>query len=317
MIRLSKRLQAAADLVGECSTAADVGTDHGYIPVYLVAQGKAERAIAMDIKEGPLSRAREHIRQYGLEREIETRLSDGCLALKPGEADVIVIAGMGGALMQRILRMGEDAAKAAGKLVLQPQSEIPAFREFVLGQGYQITAEDMVLEDGKYYPMMAVKFTGKTAGNARSCENLQEEEICLASVGSAGNAKSCENLHEEEVCLASVGSAGNAKSGENLQEEESCLASVGPAGNAKSRKKGRGVEESQGRGIACKFGPLLLEQRHPVLKQYLLRQQKQKQNILQNLKSNARQDVTARENELLQELADIAAALKIYEAGKE
>lgn len=295
MIRLSKRLQAAADLVGECSTAADVGTDHGYIPVYLVAQGKAERAIAMDIKEGPLSRAREHIRQYGLEREIETRLSDGCLALKPGEADVIVIAGMGGALMQRILRMGEDAAKAAGKLVLQPQSEIPAFREFVLGQGYQITAEDMVLEDGKYYPMMAVKFTGKTAGNARSCENLQEEEICLASVGSAGNAKS----------------------GENLQEEESCLASVGPAGNAKSRKKGRGVEESQGRGIACKFGPLLLEQRHPVLKQYLLRQQKQKQNILQNLKSNARQDVTARENELLQELADIAAALKIYEAGKE
>ncbi len=273
MIRLSKRLQAAADLVGECSTAADVGTDHGYIPVYLVAQGKARRAIAMDIKEGPLSRAREHIRQYGLEREIETRLSDGCLALKPGEADVIVIAGMGGALMQRILRMGEDAAKAAGKLVLQPQSEIPAFREFVLGQGYQITAEDMVLEDGKYYPMMAVKFTGKTAGNARSCENLQEEEICLASVGSAGNAKSGE--------------------------------------------KGRGVEESQGRRIACKFGPLLLEQRHPVLKQYLLRQQKQKQNILQNLKSNARQNVTARENELLQELADIAAALKIYEAGKE
>lgn len=295
MIRLSKRLQAAADLVGECSTAADVGTDHGYIPVYLVAQGKARRAIAMDIKEGPLSRAREHIRQYGLEREIETRLSDGCLALKPGEADVIVIAGMGGALMQRILRMGEDAAKAAGKLVLQPQSEIPAFREFVLGQGYQITAEDMVLEDGKYYPMMAVEFTGKTAENARSGENLQEEELCLAAVESAGNAKS----------------------GENLQEEESCLASVGPAGNAKSRKKGRGVEESQGRRIACKFGPLLLEQRHPVLKQYLLRQQKQKQNILQNLKSNARQDVTARENELLQELADIAAALKIYEAGKE
>ncbi|MCI9174803.1 MAG: SAM-dependent methyltransferase [Lachnospiraceae bacterium] len=273
MLRLSKRLQAAADLVGECSTAADVGTDHGYIPVYLVAQGKAERAIAMDIREGPLGRAREHIRQYGLERKIETRLSDGCLALRPGEADVIVIAGMGGALMQRILRMGEDTAKAAGKLVLQPQSEIPAFREFVLRQGYQITAEDMVLEDGKYYPMMAVEFTGKTAENEESREHL----------------------HEEETRLASVESAGNTKSG----------------------AKGRGAENLEDRRIACKFGPLLLEQRHPVLKQYLLRQQKQKQNILQNLKSNARQDVTARENELLQELLDIEAALKIYAAGKE
>ncbi len=250
MLQLSKRLQAVAELVGECSVAADVGTDHGYIPVYLVAAGKAQRAIAMDIREGPLSQAREHILQYGLEQAIEARLSDGCLGLKPREADVIVIAGMGGALMQRILMQGEEAAAAAEKLVLQPQSEIASFREFLLRQGYQITVEDMVLEDGKYYPMMAAKFLGKDAyGTVR---NAGKEDIA--------------DLFESR--------------------------------------------------IACKFGPLLLEQRHPVLKQYLLSQQKQKQKIQKNLKANARQNVAARTEELSRELMDIERALEFF-AGKE
>lgn len=168
MIQLSQRLQAVADLAEDAEVVADVGTDHGYIPLFLIACGKAQRAIAMDINEGPLQRAREHIRQYNQQERIETRLSDGLSKLRPGEAQTIVIAGMGGALMKRILTEGEATAHAADCLVLQPQSELPMFRRFLVEYGYRILREDMVYEDGKFYSMMAVKWTESDVG-----DNLQ------------------------------------------------------------------------------------------------------------------------------------------------
>ncbi len=168
MIQLSQRLQAVADLAEDAGVVADVGTDHGYIPLFLIACGKAQRAIAMDINEGPLQRAREHIRQYNQQERIETRLSDGLSKLRPGEAQTIVIAGMGGALMKRILTEGEATAHAADCLVLQPQSELPMFRRFLVEYGYRILREDMVYEDGKFYSMMAVKWTESDVG-----DNLQ------------------------------------------------------------------------------------------------------------------------------------------------
>lgn len=305
MLQLSKRLQAVAELVGECSTIADVGTDHGYIPVYLVAVGKARRAIAMDINEGPLSRAKEHILQYGLEQKIETRLSDGCLALKPKEADVIVIAGMGGALMQRILTQGGKFAGTARKLVLQPQSEITAFREFLLRQGYRIVAEDMVLEDGKYYPMMAAEPVKKEAYAA------------VRDAGKGQNAAECGTRIQEKGGCHKAGKEQNAgECGTRTQEKGGCHGAESEQNVSVSGKKREGADLLQS-SLACKFGPRLLEQRHPVLKQYLLRQQKQKQKILENMKANARQDVAARTEELSQELADIETALEIYFTGKE
>lgn len=167
MVQLSERLRAVADLAGNAEVVADVGTDHGYIPVFLVSSGRAKRAVAMDVNEGPLKRAQENIRQYGLETRIETRLSDGLQALEPGEAQVVVIAGMGGALMMRILAEGETAAHGAERLVLQPQSELYAFRRFLAARGYHITEEDMVYEDGKYYSMMAVKWRPHGIQNGR------------------------------------------------------------------------------------------------------------------------------------------------------
>lgn len=158
MIQLSQRLQAVAELAEDAEVVADVGTDHGYIPLFLIDCEKAGRAIAMDINEGPLLRAREHIRQYNQQERIETRLSDGLKELCPGEAQTIVIAGMGGALMKRILIEGETAAHAANCLVLQPQSELPMFRRFLVEHGYRILREDMVYEDGKFYSMMAARW---------------------------------------------------------------------------------------------------------------------------------------------------------------
>lgn len=153
-IILSKRMEAVAALIKRRGVLADIGTDHAYIPIAMVLSEHNERAIAMDLREGPLSRAKEHIASCGLEYLIETRLSDGLEKLAVGEAESIVIAGMGGELMIRILTDHEAVAKSAKELILQPQSEVEEVRKFLRKNGYLLLDEDIVEEDGKYYPMM-------------------------------------------------------------------------------------------------------------------------------------------------------------------
>lgn len=153
-MQLSKRLQAVARLVTPGSRLADVGTDHGYVPIWLFEQGKILSAIAMDLRKGPLERAREHIQMHGLDAHIETRLSDGLDKLLPGEADSIVIAGMGGMLVVKILSQGQKVLSSVKELILQPQSDLDAVREYLHRTGFVIVKEDMIFEDGKYYPMM-------------------------------------------------------------------------------------------------------------------------------------------------------------------
>ena len=153
-IQISRRLQSVAAFVQEGKRLADVGCDHGYIPIYLLQKKKIEKAIAMDINQGPLMRAKEHIQEWGLENYIDTRLSDGVKALKPNEVQSVVIAGMGGPLMEKILTEGNEVLQTVTELVLQPQSEIGHFRRFLIENGYEITHEEMILEDGKYYPIM-------------------------------------------------------------------------------------------------------------------------------------------------------------------
>ena len=155
-MQLSLRLSAIADMVTEGNRLVDVGCDHGYLPVYLIQQKKIPSAIAMDVRKGPLSRAQEHIRQYGLEEYIQTRLSDGLVSLEAGEGDTLVIAGMGGPLMERILTDGQSVRDSFSELILQPQSDIPHFRRYIQSQGWGIVEEKMVEEDGKFYPMMRV-----------------------------------------------------------------------------------------------------------------------------------------------------------------
>lgn len=154
---LSKRLQAVADLVTAGYRVADIGTDHAYIPIYLVENHLSPHVVAMDIKEGPLCRAREHVAECGLAQQIELRLSDGMENLKPGEADAVVIAGMGGPLMTGILKKQWDVTCSLKECILQPQSEIAGVRAFLLQEGFSFLQEDMVLDAGKYYPMMKVK----------------------------------------------------------------------------------------------------------------------------------------------------------------
>lgn len=153
-VELSARMQAFADMVSKGSIVCDVGCDHGWVSIYLIQQGIASKVFAMDVGIGPLERAKEHIHSYHLENYIEPRLSDGLASLRVGEADCMVCAGMGGPLMMRILTEGREKVGAMKELILQPQSEIAQFRAFLRQEGYCIVEEDMVLEDGKYYPMM-------------------------------------------------------------------------------------------------------------------------------------------------------------------
>lgn len=226
MIQLSKRLQAVAELAAgrmehggrsvaevpertktpQIKCVADVGTDHGYLPIWLVEQGIADKAIAMDVRTGPLQRAQEHIREHQLGAYIETRLSDGLAALHRDEAQVIVIAGMGGATMSGILEAGQAVISPDTILVLQPQSELYEFRRYLVTHGFRLLSEDMVEEDGKYYPMMKVQ------KGLKAPLSYTEEEL--------------------------------------------------------------------------RYGPLLLEERHPVLKEFLLWQLKQKERILEQIRSS-------------------------------
>lgn len=156
MMKLSKRMKAVAAMVTSGGVLADVGTDHGYIPIALIQRQKIKSAIAMDINKGPLAHAQDNIASAQLGDYIQTRLSDGVAALGEGEADSILIAGMGGELVIHILSEGEKVCKAASELILQPQSDIRKVREYLRLHHYKIVDEDMICEDGKYYPMMRV-----------------------------------------------------------------------------------------------------------------------------------------------------------------
>ena len=150
-MELSKRLSAVAGEVTRGNVLADVGTDHGYIPIYLLEKGIVPRAIAMDVNQGPLDRAKEHMEEHGLAAVMETRLSNGLERLEAKEADSIVIAGMGGALMADILDRGQHVIGAGKELILQPQSEIFKVRHFLHEHGYRIEKEIILQEEGKYY----------------------------------------------------------------------------------------------------------------------------------------------------------------------
>lgn len=159
-MRLSKRLEvivAAAARATEGICAADVGTDHGFVPICLVDQGIVRRALAMDVRKGPLERARNHIARHGLEEQIETRLSDGLAALKPGEADTVIIAGMGGELMLRILEEGGHVRESIRHWILSPQSEPALVRHGLERLGLAVQEEVMLEEEGKYYTVMTVE----------------------------------------------------------------------------------------------------------------------------------------------------------------
>lgn len=157
-MKLSPRLQHIAATITPGRRVADIGTDHGYIPIYLMENHLATHVIAMDINPGPLTRAEAHIKASNLQACIETRLSNGFSALHENEADIAVIAGMGGELMKSILENGSHVTGSLKELVLSPHSEIDIVRKFLHTIGFKIINEEMLTDEGKFYTIIkAVK----------------------------------------------------------------------------------------------------------------------------------------------------------------
>lgn len=179
-VTLSERLRTVAGMVTRGNVVCDVGCDHGFTAIYLVQKGISPRALAMDLREGPLSAAGEHIAAFGLGEQIETRLSDGLHKYIAGEADTLICAGMGGGLMMRILAEEREKTDSFCELVLQPQSELPQFRRFLRQNGYRIQDEEILLEEGKFYQVIRA-VTDRRSDPQSGCEDVSgrmEGELC-------------------------------------------------------------------------------------------------------------------------------------------
>ncbi len=175
-IQLPLRLKEIVEMIPVSDCMADIGCDHAYASIEAVRSGRVQRAIACDVRKGPLQHAREHILWTGLGARIETRLSDGLEKLSSGEADVIVIAGMGGPLMERILR---GRLQDFPHFILSPQSELAHFRRFLLEEGMRIEEERMLQEDGKYYTILRVGPPSESEEDGRDPASEYTAEIGL------------------------------------------------------------------------------------------------------------------------------------------
>lgn len=157
-LTLTPRLEVCAAFVRPNARLCDVGTDHGYLPVALVLRGKIETALACDVRENPLRTAQEHIAQYGVSAQVQTRLSDGLAAVSPWEADDVVIAGMGGDLIARIVTEATWLRAPAKRLILQPMTKAFTVRHALADLGFALRREQAILDSNRPYTVMLYKF---------------------------------------------------------------------------------------------------------------------------------------------------------------
>ncbi len=154
---LSPRLRAASLLVPEGVRLADVGTDHAYLPAALILEGKIPFAVAADLRQGPLARARVTVREYGLAGKVAFRLCDGLKGIRPDEVDAVVIAGMGGETIADILAAAPWTREQDVPLILQPMSSMPDLRMWLAGNGYRIVTEVLAREGDVLYTAFLVR----------------------------------------------------------------------------------------------------------------------------------------------------------------
>jgi tRNA (adenine22-N1)-methyltransferase len=152
---LSRRLQCVLELIRPCAVLADVGTDHALLPVAAVRSGIAERAIAADLREAPLRGARAHIERSGVADRVLAVKGDGLLALEHLEAQAVVIAGMSGESMLRLLDAAPALLARLGQLILQPNQNVHLVRAWALRNGWHLTDERMLEEHGRFFVVCA------------------------------------------------------------------------------------------------------------------------------------------------------------------
>ena len=156
-MNIGDRLEAIGKLVPQGCVLADIGTDHAYLPVWLLEQGKIASAIAGDIAEGPCLAAKNTVSMHGMKGKVEVRLGSGLKVLQAGEAHCIAIAGMGASTMIEILEADMSLAVEAKRLVLQPMAGAASLRKWLIQNGWHIVAEDLVADGRHLYEIMAAE----------------------------------------------------------------------------------------------------------------------------------------------------------------
>ncbi|NFG57167.1 SAM-dependent methyltransferase [Clostridium botulinum] len=155
---LSKRLNWILEYVDKCNTVMDVGTDHGYIPIYLVKNKIVEKAIASDINKDPLQKAKINASLDGVIDKIDLRLGGGLSPLKKNEVQGVIIAGMGGNLIRDILEKDINKVRKLDYLILQPAQNPEVLREYLYNSNYEILNEDLCFDEGQFYELFKVKY---------------------------------------------------------------------------------------------------------------------------------------------------------------
>lgn len=157
----SERLRVTASLVPACAAAADIGCDHGYLGIRLLLQNRCRHVICSDLRPGPLSSAEENARRFGVHEEMTFVCADGLSGIRPGSAEVLIFAGMGGDLIRLLLDAAPWVKDPGLTLVLQPQSGVPDLREYLAAEGFRIFREVPLVDAGFLYAAMQVRFTGE------------------------------------------------------------------------------------------------------------------------------------------------------------
>ena len=159
-IKLSKRLKAVADYVDKGARLADIGSDHAYLPTYLVQKNEVEFAVAAEVVKGPFEIAKNHVAQANLKENIQVRLANGLAAIENvDKIDTIVIAGMGGILISEILEAGKGKLSSVKRLILQANNHGDTLRQWLIEHQFVIKAEQILLEAGKFYEIIVAEPT--------------------------------------------------------------------------------------------------------------------------------------------------------------
>lgn len=157
MFELDTRLFAAAELLGTGNTLADIGSDHAFLPIYMLKNQRIAHAIITDINDMPLKNSMDHVNQYRMQNYCEFRKGSGLEIIKDGDADLISICGMGGDLIATIIKNGIDTAKSAEKLVLQPMTNHALLRKNITEMGFRIIDEKMIRDRHLFYQIFSVQ----------------------------------------------------------------------------------------------------------------------------------------------------------------
>lgn len=222
MMKLTPRLQSIADLVDEKSVVGDVGSDHGYIPIYLVEHEICNKVIATDINQGPVDNAIKSVGEYGYGKFIDVRLGSGLMPYEVGEIDTVIIAGMGGLLISDILLERKHMVESIDTFILQPMVAQDELRLFLFNNDFRIEKEVLSQEGDKFYEVLYVK-----KGTMDKYSKL-ELEIGKDMVGqdevSRGFIK--KKIRKYEVIVENIKSNGSDTNQEKLHDLEKKLAKL-------------------------------------------------------------------------------------------